>query len=86
MFILLQDYYYESHRGHLGSFDGSKRLDEIQYLDLDLNKADNSPSPLPAQITPTQTVYKFVDFVKTEAMNRVRQKVEEERKQSTDVM
>lgn len=82
-----QVYYYESHRGHLGSYDGSKRLDEIQYLDLDLDTADTLPSTPPAaQVTPTPTVYKTVDFLKTEAFNRTRQKVEEERKQCTDVM
>lgn len=80
--------YYYDHRGHLGSFDGSKQLDEIQYLDLDLDKADTSPSPLPAQIMPiqTQTVYKKVDFIKTQAIITIRQGVEEKRKQSTDVM
>lgn len=55
---------------------------EIQYLDLDLDSSD-SGNPSSAEIT-RSTVYKEVDFVKTEAFNRTRQKVEEERKQCSD--
>uniref|UniRef100_A0A1B6D503 PH domain-containing protein n=1 Tax=Clastoptera arizonana TaxID=38151 RepID=A0A1B6D503_9HEMI len=86
-----QVYYYESHRRHLGSFGGSKRFDEIHYLDLDLDSSEacsahptTPPTPMP--MTPSPTVYKTVDFLKTEAFNRTRQLVEEERKQCTDVM
>lgn len=35
--------------------------------------------PQTAQSPPSNTVYKTVDFIKTEALNRTRQKVEEER-------
>jgi len=48
----------------------------VQYLDLDLS------TPAPSTATPKReeepgTVYKTVDFIKTEAFNRTRQKVEE---------
>lgn len=77
------------------SFTGSKRLDEIQYLDLDLDSTEAStmnPTTPPAVSAPlprspqgitTATVYKTVDFLKTEAFNRTRQKAEEDRKQGT---
>lgn len=51
---------------------------QVQYLDLDLpgsqtveRKVDKVGEVVPA------TVYKTVDFIKTEAFNRTRQKVEE---------
>lgn len=66
-----------------------KKFREIQYLDLDLDSTDTSsvtggsalvkkssenvPSPS------TATEYKTVDFLKTEAFNRTRIEVEEER-------
>ncbi|XP_039294838.1 protein daughter of sevenless [Nilaparvata lugens] len=72
---------------------GSKRWDEIEYLDLDLNSADYSGTGtanrkagpgMTSQVAPstpfTPTVYKTVDFLKTEAFNRTRQSVEAERK------
>ncbi|XP_011684522.1 PREDICTED: protein daughter of sevenless isoform X2 [Wasmannia auropunctata] len=64
----------------------SNRLVVLQYLDLDLEATESfSSSTLPpAQSLPNTTVYKTVDFVKTEAFNRTRQRVEEERKLCTD--
>lgn len=58
----------------------------LQYLDLDLDVSDNFATTTlpPAQSPPNTTVYKTVDFLKTEAFNRTRQRVEEERKR-TDV-
>lgn len=87
LFQCLHEEYYSSF-----SPKGSFRKPEIQYLDLDLDPSDqNSPSTPPAQQTsapksplPT-TIYKTVDFLKTEAFNRTRQKVEEERKQCSEV-
>lgn len=61
---------------------GNSKNIEIQYLDLDLDSSD-SGNPSSTEIT-RSTVYKEVDFVKTEAFNRTRQKVEEERKQCSD--
>lgn len=63
-----------------------KKFSEIQYLDLDLDSGDNSSTPglvkkssenihAPA----TATVYKTVDFIKTEAFNRTRIEIEEQR-------
>ncbi|KAK9502972.1 hypothetical protein O3M35_011643 [Rhynocoris fuscipes] len=78
-------------RNRFGSFNiyssrptGSKQI-EIQYLDLDLDANDNTSSPASTSGETTGTVYKEVDFVKTEAFNRTRQKVEEERKQCSDI-
>ncbi|NP_001135927.1 daughter of sevenless-like [Nasonia vitripennis] len=64
----------------------SRKFVDIQYLDLDLGTSDNSSALTgpPAQSPPSSTVYKTVDFLKTEAFNRTRQRVEEERKQCTD--
>ncbi|PSN37264.1 hypothetical protein C0J52_17319 [Blattella germanica] len=64
------------------------RFEEIQYLDLDLDcdaaNGGASASPKsPERSQPTSTVYKTVDFVKTEAFNRTRQEVEKDRKQCT---
>uniref|UniRef100_A0A146ME69 Protein daughter of sevenless n=2 Tax=Lygus hesperus TaxID=30085 RepID=A0A146ME69_LYGHE len=50
---------------------------EIQYLDLDLDSSENGTHTSASEAS--LTVYKQVDFVKTEAFNRTRQKVEEER-------
>lgn len=62
----------------------------MQYLDLDLEwdaasgAASTTQIPKsPERVQPTSTVYKTVDFVKTEAFNRTRQEVEEVRKQCT---
>ncbi|GLH13073.1 Protein daughter of sevenless [Gryllus bimaculatus] len=80
-----QIYYYQQENRFIPAGPG-KRLQEIQYLDLDLD-ADASTSLTSGQIpksperVPTSgTVYKTVDFVKTQAFNRTRQKLEEERK------
>ncbi|XP_058804375.1 GRB2-associated-binding protein 2-like isoform X2 [Phymastichus coffea] len=64
----------------------SRKFVDLQYLDLDLesSQTSNAPTLLPVQSSPSSTVYKTVDFVKTEAFNRTRQRVEEERKQCTD--
>lgn len=48
----------------------------VQYLDLDL-PAPGSSSSVPKDEQHPSTVYKTVDFIKTEAFNRTRQKVEE---------
>lgn len=65
----------------------AKELTEnaVQYLDLDLAPGDTSFSDLPMTDRSNtrlrtgggETVYKTVDFIKTEAFNRTRQKVEE---------
>ena len=51
----------------------------VQYLDLDLPMIDPSFSETGVQVrnSDESTVYKTVDFIKTEAFNRTRQKVEE---------
>lgn len=65
--------------------DRSKKFSEIQYLDLDLDSGDTSVSGLVKKSSEsvhapaTATVYKTVDFIKTEAFNRTRIEVEEER-------
>lgn len=70
-------YYYERF-----VFGGKKN--EIQYLDLALDSDAGNilpitpPGALPSTLSPT--VYKTVDFLKTEAFNRTREKVEQERK------
>ncbi|XP_063239900.1 GRB2-associated-binding protein 2 [Bacillus rossius redtenbacheri] len=56
----------------------------VQYLDLDLGGAERSPTASahsPRTPTPAATVYKTVDFVKTEAFKRTKREVEEGRKQ-----
>jgi len=65
----------------------AKELTEnaVQYLDLDLAPADGSFTDCPLTDRSSsrlrtgggETVYKTVDFIKTEAFNRTRQKVEE---------
>ncbi|KAL0099935.1 hypothetical protein PUN28_019985 [Cardiocondyla obscurior] len=76
-------YYYQDHNTFIPA---SNRLVVLQYLDLDLEATESfNSSTLPlAQSIPNTTVYKTVDFVKTEAFNRTRQRVEEERKLCTD--
>ncbi|KOC66855.1 Protein daughter of sevenless [Habropoda laboriosa] len=76
-------YYYQDQNTFIPA---SNRLVVLQYLDLDLEATENftSSSLPPAQSPPNTTVYKTVDFLKTEAFNRTRQRVEEERKQCTD--
>lgn len=65
--------------------DSEEQL-KVQYLDLDLETKDFIPPiTLPStQSPPNTTVYKTVDFVKTEAFNRTRQLVEEKRKLRSD--
>ncbi|XP_058798624.1 uncharacterized protein LOC131668456 isoform X2 [Phymastichus coffea] len=61
----------------------------LQYLDLDLEKSengDNATSAQSSQASLSATVYKTVDFTKTEAFNKTRQKVERERKQCANEM
>ncbi|XP_011498451.1 PREDICTED: GRB2-associated-binding protein 2-like [Ceratosolen solmsi marchali] len=64
----------------------NRRLLVLQYLDLDLETSEslNNPTLQTPQSPLATTVYKTVDFLKTEAFNRTRQRVEEERKQCTD--
>lgn len=53
---------------------------EIQYLDLDLDSTpENGNHSTASNSESSLTVYKEVDFVKTEAFNRTKQKVEQER-------
>ncbi|KAG7198194.1 hypothetical protein KM043_005606 [Ampulex compressa] len=77
-------YYYQDHNTFIPA--SNRRLVVLQYLDLDLEATENFTSSTlpPIQSTPNTTVYKTVDFLKTEAFNRTRQRVEEERKQCTD--
>ncbi|XP_043514413.1 GRB2-associated-binding protein 2 [Frieseomelitta varia] len=77
-------YYYEEQNTFIPA--SNRRLVVLQYLDLDLEVTENftSSSLPPTQSPPNTTVYKTVDFLKTEAFNRTRQRVEEERKQCTD--
>lgn len=64
-----------------------RQLDEIQYLDLDLESDSSLQSPKSperghhhqAHHQASSTVYKTVDFIKTEAFNRTRLTVEERR-------
>lgn len=77
-------YYYQ----HDDKFIPVTRFQELQYLDLDLEwdaaSATSSTTQIPKspeRVQATSTVYKTVDFVKTEAFNRTRQEVEEVRKQ-----
>lgn len=74
-----QVYFYEVRNQFLAAPRGSKHFEKLQYLDLDLesdayNSSMNSTQP-PKSPGP-QTVYKTVDFVKTEAFKRTRQGVE----------
>lgn len=82
--FLPQIYYYEEQNTFIPA--SNRRLVVLQYLDLDLEVTENftSSSLPPTQSPPNTTVYKTVDFLKTEAFNRTRQRVEEERKQCTD--
>ncbi|XP_014467730.1 PREDICTED: GRB2-associated-binding protein 2 isoform X1 [Dinoponera quadriceps] len=77
-------YYYQDHDTFIPA--SNRRLVVLQYLDLDLEATESfSSSTLPlAQSPPNTTVYKTVDFLKTEAFNRTRQRVERERKRCTD--
>ncbi|XP_003490612.1 GRB2-associated-binding protein 2 isoform X1 [Bombus vosnesenskii] len=77
-------YYYQDQNTFIPA--SNRRLVVLQYLDLDLEATENftSSSLPPTQSPPNTTVYKTVDFLKTEAFNRTRQRVEEERKQCTD--
>lgn len=81
---MLQIYYYQDHNAFIPA--SNRRLVVLQYLDLDLEAKESfSSSTLSTiQSPPNNTVYKTVDFLKTEAFNRTRQRVEEERKQCTD--
>ncbi|XP_047370470.1 proteoglycan 4 isoform X3 [Vespa velutina] len=75
-------YYYQDHNNTFIPAS-NRRLVVLQYLDLDLEATESFASSTlpPAQSPPNTTVYKTVDFLKTEAFNRTRQRVEEERKQ-----
>ncbi|XP_066583586.1 protein daughter of sevenless isoform X2 [Prorops nasuta] len=77
-------YYYQENNTFIPA--SNRRLVVLQYLDLDLEASESFASSAlpPAQSPPNTTVYKTVDFLKTEAFNRTRQRVEEERKQCTD--
>ncbi|XP_076619370.1 daughter of sevenless [Colletes latitarsis] len=77
-------YYYQDQNTFIPA--SNRRLVVLQYLDLDLEATESftSSSLPPTQSPPNTTVYKTVDFLKTEAFNRTRQRVEEERKQCTD--
>ncbi|KAJ4451076.1 hypothetical protein ANN_02514 [Periplaneta americana] len=79
-------YYYQQD----SIFVPATRFEDLQYLDLDLEcdaasgtTATTQIPKSPERTQPTSTVYKTVDFVKTEAFNRTRQEVEEVRKQCT---
>lgn len=77
-------YYYQQENTFIPA--SNRHLVVLQYLDLDLGATENfaSSNLPPTQSSPNTTVYKTVDFLKTEAFNRTRQRVEEERKQCTD--
>lgn len=71
--------------GTFHSYGGSKRWDDIQYLDLDLEGSGASPSAISnASTPPAHTVYKTIDFLKTEAIKRTRQTAEAQRKKCTN--
>ncbi|XP_057330706.1 GRB2-associated-binding protein 2 [Microplitis mediator] len=78
-------YYYQDHNTFIPA--SNRRLVVLQYLDLDLEASESfSSSTLPpAQSPPNTTVYKTVDFLKTDAFNRTRQRVEEERKRTDEL-
>ena len=82
--FILQIYFYQDNDTFIPA--SNRRLLVLQYLDLDLETSENfNSSTLPPPQSPlASTVYKTVDFLKTEAFNRTRQRVEEERKQCTD--
>ncbi|KAL0273217.1 UNVERIFIED_CONTAM: hypothetical protein PYX00_005946 [Menopon gallinae] len=65
--------------GKNNKYTSATKKMEIQYLDLDLNSIENLNNTTTQPAAPTTTVYKTVDFLKTEAFNRTRQEVEEER-------
>lgn len=78
-------YYYQDHNTFIPA--STRHLPALQYLDLDLGGTDNFATAAlpPAQSPPNSTVYKTVDFLKTEAFNRTRQRVEEERKRTDEL-
>ena len=63
----------------LPNFSNFQYLFQVQYLDLDLPDSDEkiSEKKKKPEEESSHTVYKTVDFIKTEAFNRTRQKVEE---------
>jgi GRB2-associated-binding protein 1 len=85
---LLQIYYFQQDTSTF--VPATTKFQELQYLDLDLewdasggaSSAVQIPKS-PERVQTTSTVYKTVDFIKTEAFNRTRQEVEEVRKQCT---
>lgn len=81
---LFQIYFYQDNDTFIPA--SNRRLLVLQYLDLDLETSESLNNSIPpAPPSPlANTVYKTVDFIKTEAFNRTRQRVEEERKQCTD--
>ena len=89
-FAQIQFYQINNHTYHTrtrsSKKDKSKKFNEIQYLDLDLDSSDNAnasglvnKSSKNIDSPATATVYKTVDFVKTIAFNRTRIEIEEER-------
>ncbi|XP_047121000.1 protein daughter of sevenless isoform X2 [Schistocerca piceifrons] len=85
------DYNTSSDEDNRSSFDDDQisrlrhRLPEIQYLDLDLDSDTSGMHSAHLPRSPerpvcTGTVYKTIDFVKTEALNHTRQHMEEERR------
>ena len=89
-FFLLQIYYFQHDNINNIKFIPATRFEDLQYLDLDLETDASNNTALSLQIAKlpekpqiTGTVYKTVDFVKTEAFNRTRQEVEKDRLQCT---
>ncbi|KAH0549229.1 GRB2-associated-binding protein 2 [Cotesia glomerata] len=78
-------YYYQDNNTFIPA--SNRRLVVLQYLDLDLEASESFASSTlpPAQSPPNTTVYKTVDFLKTDAFNRTRQRVEEERKRTDEL-
>lgn len=85
------DYNTSSDEDNRNSFDDDQisrlrqRMPEIQYLDLDLDSDTSGVHSAHLPRSPerpvcTGTVYKTIDFVKTEALNHTRQHMEEERR------
>lgn len=88
MKIFFQIYFYQDDDAFIPA--STRRLLHLQYLDLDLEKSENGNNAASAQASSqaslATTVYKTVDFIKTEAFNRTRQKVEQDRKQCSNEM
>lgn len=66
-------------------FTGQSDLLSVQYLDLDHSSSQFPLTPLkqqPLRSPGASTVYKQVDFMKTEAFNITRQHLEKERNEN----